>query len=295
MSDHIVRATVEANTVRVFVADTTALVQEAMTLHSLSPVATAALGRLLTGAAIMGCMLKGEDDVLSLQIKGDGPLEGMIAVSDSKSNVRGFVNRPLVDLPLRESDGKLDVGGAVGKGFLTVVKDYGMKEPYVSQVELISGEIGVDLTYYFASSEQTPSVVALGVLINPDLSVAHAGGYVIQLLPDASEEIITYIENTIDSMPPVTTLLSWGETPESILDLFFAEKGLAILETTPCAYRCNCSRARMERGLISLGPTDLLEMADDPEETECVCHFCSKKYKFNRDALLQLIAEATEA
>ena len=290
MSDHIVSAIIEEQTVRVFVADTTELVQEAATLHSLSPVATAALGRLLTGAAIMGKMLKSENDTISLQIRCEGPIEGLIAVSDSKSNVRGYVHRPLVDLPLRETDQKLDVGGTVGKGFLTVVKDLGMKEPCVSQVELVSGEIGVDLTYYFASSEQTPSVVALGVLINPDLTVAHAGGYVIQLLPGASDDIITYIENTIDSMPPVTTLLSWGETPESILDLFFAEKGLEILETTPCQYKCNCSRERMERGLISLGPTDLLEMADAPEDTECVCHFCSKKYIFKKEELQELIS-----
>ena len=289
MSDHIIRATVEDSTVRVFVADTTELVREATRLHSLSPVATAALGRLLTGAAIMGCMLKGENDSVSLQIKGSGPIEGLIAVSDSNLNVRGYVNRPLVDLPLRESDGKLDVGGAVGTGFLTVVKDFGMKQPYVSQVELISGEIGVDLTYYFASSEQTPTVVALGVLINPDLTVAHSGGYVIQLLPGASDSIISYIENTVDSMPPITTLMSWGETPESILDLFFGEKGLEINDEIPCAYKCDCSRDRMERGLISLGPTDLREMAEDLEDTECVCHFCRKKYMFNKDELLALL------
>ncbi|MEI6131884.1 MAG: Hsp33 family molecular chaperone HslO [Bacillota bacterium] len=289
MSDHIATALIANGTVRAFVAETTELVQEAATIHKLSPVATAALGRLLTGAAIMGSMLKSENDTLSLQIKSDGPLEGLIAVSDSSSNVRGYVHRPLADLPLREDDGKLDVGGAVGKGVLTVVKDLGMKEPYVSQVELISGEIGVDLTYYFASSEQTPSVVALGVLINPDLTVANAGGYVFQLLPGADDSIISYIENTIDSMPPVTTLLSWGETPESILDLFFAEKDLQILDTRPCQYKCNCSRDRMERGLISLGANDLEEMANDPVETECVCHFCSKIYKFNKEDLFQLI------
>jgi len=288
MPDHIVRATAANNTIRILIADTTELVQESANIHNTSPLATAALGRLLTGVSLMGQMLKSENDTISIQIKGDGPIEGLMAISDRNSNVRGYVNKPLIDLPPRD-DGKFDVGGAVGKGILTVVKDFGMKEPYVSQIELVSGEIAVDLTYYFASSEQTPSVVALGVLINPDLSVAHAGGYIFQLLPDAEDSTISYIENTIDNMPPITTLLSWGETPESLVDLFFAEKGFEIQETVPCKYLCNCSRQRMENGLISLGKKDLLEMAESSEDAECICHFCCKKYVFNKEDLLKLI------
>lgn len=288
-SNKIVRATADGSKIKILAADTTELVNRALNIHKLSPVACAALGRALTASAMMGQMLKNQKDSVSLQIKGDGPLGGVMAISDRRSNVRGYVNHPHIDLPVREKDGKLDVGGAIGNGTLSVVKDFGMREPYASQVELISGEIGVDLTYYFAHSEQTPSVVALGVLLDTDLTVKHAGGYIIQLMPGCEDQAIRYIENTVDALPPVTTLMSWGETPESICEIFFGERGLQILETVACSYTCHCSREKMTRGLISLGEKELQDVIAGRLEIACHCHFCNKDYIFTKEDVSGII------
>jgi molecular chaperone Hsp33 len=242
----------------------------------------------MTAAALMSAFLKGAKDTITIQIKGDGPLGGIIVVSDSQSNVRGYVHNPSVYLPLN-SEGKLDVAGAVGKnGYLNVIKDMGLKEPYIGYVNLISGEIGEDLAYYFASSEQTPTVVSLGVLVDSDESIINAGGYIIQLLPGADEALINYIENTIRSIPSITKLLSYGETPESILEIIFGEKDLNITERVECRFKCNCSRERMERNLLSLGSKEIGEIIDDQQGAELHCHFCNKKYQFSDQDLIEL-------
>ena len=290
MSSKIIRATAAADTVRMFVADTTEIVAKATVIHGLSHLAAAALGRTLTVAAIMGQMGKGTGVSTTLQFKGDGPLGTVCAVTDDNSNVRGYVSHPHVELPLRE-DGKINVGAGIGKGYLNVIKDFGVGDPYIGQIELISGEVGVDLTYYFASSEQTPSVVAVGVLVAPTGEILHAGGYVIQLMPGVEDKVITYIENTVDALPPVTTLLSWGETPESIADLFFGAHELKIHETVESEYKCNCSREKMERGLISLGKKELKNLSCEQDVTKCHCHFCNKDYEFTSEDLMKLYNE----
>lgn len=289
MEDYIVRATAAGGTIRAFAAVTTNLVEEAREIHDASGVAIAALGRTLTATAIMSKMSKSERDVLTIQIKGDGPLGGIVAVADAEANVRGYVNDPTVELPLN-SQGKFDVAGGVGKnGYLNVIRDLGLKEPYIGYVELYTGEIGEDIAYYYAFSEQIPSVVSLGVLVAPDKSVVNAGGYIIQLMPGAEEGLTEALENKISSLKPVTTLLEEGKSPEDILGLILGEMGLEITEKYPCRYLCNCSRERMERNLISLGAEDILEMALEQHGAELQCHFCNRKYYFTEDELKDLI------
>jgi len=289
MKDHVVRATAAEGMVRAFAAVTTDTVREARELHGLSPVASAALGRTLTGAVLMSKMLKGEKDTLTLQIRGDGPLGGIATVSDSHANVRGYVYNPHVHLPLN-SMGKLDVSGAIGpNGYLNVIKDLGLKEPYIGYVNLVSGEIAEDIAYYFAYSEQIPSVVSLGVLINPDGTIANSGGFIIQLMPGAEEELISYLEGRINSLPPVTALLSEGRDAEGMLDPILGERGLAVADREPCMYKCNCSRDRMERNLVSLGPKDILDMIREQHGAELQCYFCNKKYQFSEEDLRALI------
>ncbi len=289
MEDYIVTATAAGGTVRVFAAVTTTMVKEAKHTHGLSPLASAALGRTLTAGALMSKLLKGKKDTLTIQIKGDGPLGGIIVVSDVDANVRGYVHNPYVELPLNEY-GKFDVASGVGKkGYMNVIKDLGLKEPYIGFVDLISGEIGEDLAYYFASSEQVPSVVALGVLVNQDGSIANAGGYIIQLMPGADDQLISYIENTICSIPSISNLLSYGETPETILDIIFGEKDLKIIDTSPCSYSCNCSRERMERGIVSLGSKEICGIIDEQHGAELQCHFCNSKYQFSEQDLKDIL------
>lgn len=296
-TNYLVRATADNGNVRIIIADTRGIVKESARLHGTSPLATVALGRALTAVAMMGQMQKSENDTISLQFRGDGPIGGITVISDAKSNVRGYVNHPTIELPLKEN-GHFDVGSAVGQGTMYVIKDMHLKEPYVGQSEIISGEIGVDLTYYFANSEQTPSVVAVGVSTTPEGEILFSGGYIIQLMPGAEEPIINYIENTINHIPSVTGMMASGETIESMLDLIFGEKDLQILETLSCDYKCNCSRERMERGLISLGKDDLKEMIDDIKRNgkpiECHCHFCQTNYYFNSKDLEQLLKSASE-
>jgi len=289
MKDYIVTATAADAKVRAFAAATTSMVEYAQKIHQLSPTGTAALGRTLTAAAIMSRMLKGPRDTLTIQIKGDGPLGGIIAVTDTEANVRGYVYNPEVDLPLNQM-GKIDVSGAIGgEGYLNVIKDLGLKEPYIGYVNLVSGEIAEDIAYYFTKSEQVPSAVALGVLVDRDWSVISAGGFIIQLLPGAGEEIIEHLEEKLKSIPPVTTLLYEGKTPEQILELLLGEKGLEVLEKSPCEFFCNCSRERMERNLLSLGRKEIADIIQEQHGAELQCHFCNSKYDFSEDELMKLI------
>ncbi|NMB33716.1 MAG: Hsp33 family molecular chaperone HslO [Clostridium sp.] len=288
MEDYIVRATAGDGAIRAIAAVTTGVVRKSQMTHGLSPLSTAALGRTLTAAAMMSASLKGHKDSLTVQIKGDGPIGGIVVVSDSFGSVRGYVNNPLIYLPLNEQ-GKFDVAGAVGKGYLNVIKDMGLKEPYVGYVDLISGEIADDITYYYAYSEQIPTVTALGVLASADEIVSAAGGFILQLMPGAGEEEITFIENKIASVPSVTKLLSEGKTPEDILKMILCERDLKIMDRTPCKYECNCSKERMERNIISLGKKEILSIANEDHGAELLCHFCNQKYWFDEEKLLSLV------
>lgn len=288
MSDYIVRATAANNQIRAFAAATKDLVETARKAHDTSPVATAALGRLLTGGVMMGVMMKGDKDVLTLQIKCSGPIGGLTVTADSKGNVKGYVNNPQVMLPANEK-GKLDVGGALDLGILSVIKDMGLKEPYVGQVELKTGEIGDDLTYYFASSEQVPSAVGLGVLMEKDNTVRQAGGFIIQLMPFAEEKVIAQLEKNLAEVTSVTELLDQGCTPEMILEKLLGNLGLEINERTPAAFRCNCDKVRVGKVLISIGGKELQEMIDEGKEIELNCHFCNTNYTFSVEELKELL------
>ena len=290
MKDYIVRMTAAEGTIRAFACVSTNLVQEAANVHQLSPVATAALGRTLTAAAMMSRMLKGEKDKLTVQIRGDGPLGGIVVASDSKANVRGYVHNPDVDLPLNER-GKLDIRTAVGFGYINVIKDLGLKEPYIGFSDLVSGEIADDLTYYYATSEQVPSTVALGVLVDSN-GVKSAGGFIIQLMPGAEEDTVQKLEEKLIGFPSISKLLADGTTPEGILEMLLEGLSPKVVETVPCAFVCNCSRDRMERNLISLGKEDLLEILQDKQGAELNCHFCNKKYNFTHEDLEELVKKA---
>lgn len=268
--------------------DSTDMAAQAEQYHKTSAVMTAALGRLLTAASMMGNLLKGEKDTVTLRLAGDGPAGAMIAVADSRGNVKAYTGNPVVELPLNQY-GKLDVSGAVGKtGTLTVIKDLGMKEPYIGQTPIVSGEIAEDITNYFAASEQTPTVCALGVLVNPDLTVQAAGGFLVQLLPGAEEGIIDRLEKNIEAMPPVSRMVADGVTPEEIcrraLDGFSPE----LLDEQRAVYRCDCSQERVERALRSLGKEELEQMAQEQEITQVECHFCDKKYRFTKEEIRKL-------
>lgn len=291
MKDYIIRGMAAENQIRVFSASTKNTIEEARKLHQTSPVATAALGRLMTAASMMGTMLKGEQDLITLQIKGSGPLGGIVVTSNSKAQVKGYVYNPDVDLPLNDK-GKLDVSGALGLGIMNIIKDIGLKKPYIGQTHLVSGEIAEDLTYYYANSEQIPSVVALGVLIDRDGTVKQSGGFIIQLLPDASEHLIETLENNLVQMPSVTSLLEEGCSPEEILRYALGELDLVVHETIETEFYCNCTKERVEKALISVGRKDLKEMIDDGESIELNCHFCSKKYTFSIDELENILKKS---
>ncbi len=287
--DYIVRATAAGGQIRAFGAVTRELTEKARSLHNTSPVATAALGRLLTAGAMMGVMMKGDRDILTLQIKGDGPLGGITVTADSKGRVKGFVNQPQVLLPAN-SQGKLDVGGALGRGYLTVIKDLGLKEPYSGQVELQTGEIGEDLTYYFAVSEQVPSAVGLGVLMERNNTVKQAGGFILQLLPGTSEETIAGLEERLAQIKSVTQLLDQGLTPEEILGQLLEGMDLEILDRVPTEFYCNCSRERMAKALISIGARELQQMILEGEPAQLKCHFCGGTYTFSVEELREMLA-----
>ena len=287
MSDYIVRATAANNQIRAFAITSKDLVEEARKRHNTSPVITAGLGRLLSGAAMMGAMMKGDDDLLTLQIKCGGPGQGLTATADAKGNVKGYAEVSDVMLP-PNPQGKLDVGGAVGLGILNVIKDMGLKEPYAGQVALQTGEIAEDLTYYFATSEQIPSAVGLGVLMNKDNTVRQAGGFIIQLLPFTDEKIIEQLEKKITEMKSVTEMLEEGMTPEMLLEEILGDFGLEITDTLPAQFSCNCSKERITKALISIGKKDLQEMIDDGEPIEVNCHFCNTNYTFSIDELKEI-------
>ena len=292
MKDYIVRATAADDQIRAFAITSRGLVEEARTRHNTSPVATAALGRLLSAGAMMGAMMKGDQDLLTLQIKCSGPIQGLTVTADAKGNVKGFVENPEVMLP-PNSKGKLDVGGALDLGILTVIKDMGLKEPYSGQTELKTGEIAEDLTYYFATSEQVPSSVALGVLMNKDNTVRQAGGFIIQLLPGASDEIIDKLEAKLSGISSITALLNAGKTPEEILTDILGEFGLEILSKLPVQFHCDCDRSRVEKAIISIGKKEIQDMINEGREIEVNCQFCNKHYKFSVDELEDMLKRAT--
>lgn len=286
--DYIVRATAANGQVRAFAATTKEMAETARKAHNTSPVVTAALGRLLTGGAMMGVMMKGDKDVLTLQIKCSGPIGGLTVTADSRGNVKGYVNQPQVILPAN-AQGKLDVGGALGLGVLSVIKDLGLKEPYVGQTELKTGEIGDDLTYYFASSEQVPSAVGLGVLMEKDNTVRQAGGFIIQLMPFAEEEVIAQLEKNLAEVTSVTELLDQGYTPEMLLEKLLGNMGLEINEKMETGFSCNCDKVRVGKVLISLGEKELQSMIDEGQDIELNCHFCNANYKFTVEELKELL------
>ncbi len=288
--DYIVRASAADGAIRAFAITSRGIAEEARQRHDTSPIVTAALGRLLSGAAMMGIMMKGEDDTLTLQIESDGPIKGLTVTADSHGHVRGYAWEPYVMLPAK--NGKLDVGGAVGSGVLSVIKDLGLKDPYVGQTDLVSGEIGEDLTYYFAVSEQTPSSVGLGVLMNLDNTVKQAGGFIIQLMPEAEDDIIDKLEGRLASVSSVTDLLEEGHTPESMLEYLLEGFDLTISEKIPASFYCGCSKERVKKALISLGREELQGMIDEGEPIEVKCDMCGETYKFDVDELASFLEDA---
>ncbi len=293
MNDYMVRAISKNGDVRIFAATTRDTVEEARKDHNSSPVITAALGRLLTGAAMMGAMLKG-DDMLTLQIRGDGPVKGLTVTADARGHVKGFALEPQVMLPIREKDHKLDVGGAVGHGTLQVIKDLGLKDPYIGQTALVNGEIAEDLTYYFASSEQVPSAVGLGVLMNHENTVREAGGFIVQMLPGASDESISIVEKNVAKIKSVTDLLKEGNKPEDLVRIVLDGLDPEIFEPMPVEFKCDCSVEKVSRVLISIGEKELNKLIEEGEPVELKCEFCEKAYTFSIDEIKDLLKEAKE-
>lgn len=291
MGDYIVRATAADNQIRAFAATTREMAECARAAHNTSPVATAALGRLMTAGAMMGTMMKGERDILTLQIKSGGPIGGITVTADSQGNVKGYVNNPEVLIPAN-AKGKLDVAGAVGVGILNVIKDMGLKEPYVGQTALQTSEIAEDLTYYFATSEQVPSSVGLGVLMEHDNTVKQAGGFIIQLMPFTDEKVIDALEKKLAGVTSVTSLLDQGQTPEMILETILGDFGLEIQDTVPTKFHCNCTKERVEKALISVGKKDIQEMIDDKKPVELNCHFCNSNYTFTVEELKEILKKS---
>lgn len=287
MKDYIVRATAADSQVRAFAITAGELVEEARRRHNTSPVATAALGRLLAGGAMMGSMMKNDTDMLTVKVRGNGPLGGITVTADSKANVKGYVENPDVMLPPK--NGKLDVGGAVGIGIMQVIKDMGLKEPYVGDTMLVTSEIAEDLTYYFASSEQVPSSVGLGVLMERDNTVKCAGGFIIQMMPFATEETIAQIEENLKRVTSVTELLDKGFTPERILEELLGNVGLEITDTMLAKFTCNCSKERVEKAVASIGRKDIREMIDEGKDIEVKCHFCNSAYNYTVEDLKRMI------
>lgn len=286
--DYLVRATAAGETVRAFAVRSTEMAATAREKHMTLPVVTAALGRLLSAGAMMGSMMKGEKDKLTLQMKGDGPIGMLTVTADSHGNVKGFPANPAVDIP-RKYAGKLDVGAAVGKGVLTVIMDLGLREPYNGQVEIQTGEIGDDLAYYFTVSEQTPSAVGLGVMVDTDSSVKHSGGFIIQIMPDASEETIAALESKVSGAPSVTSMMEDGMTPEDILEYYLGDLDLSINETEAVRFHCDCSKERVAGALATLSRSDLEEIINDGEEIEVKCYFCNSAYTFDIDELNKIM------
>ena len=286
--DYIIRATGANHQVRIFAATTRETVEYARQVHHTSPVATAALGRLLTAGAMMGSMQKGEEDLITLQIKCGGPIKGLTVTADGKARVKGYVENPMVMLPPSKA-GKLDVGGALDMGVLSVIKDMGLKEPYVGQTHLVSGEIAEDLTYYFATSEQVNSSVALGVLLEQDNTVKRARGFILQLMPFAEDTVIEKLEKNIGALPSVTTMLEEGDMPEDIIGRVLEGMDVEIMDKLPTGFECNCSKERVERAIISIGREEIQSMIDDEKPIEVNCHFCNSHYIFTLEDLKTIL------
>lgn len=288
MSDYIVRATAADNYIRAFACTTRGVTEYARKAHGLSPVASAALGRTMAAGLMMGVMMKNDRDLLTIQFKGDGPLGGITVTAGSNGTVKGYVVNPEVVLP-PNMFGHFDVGGAVGKGSLIVIRDTGLKEPYVGQVDIQTGEIAEDLAYYFYLSEQVPSIVALGVLMNKDNTVRESGGYIIQLMPDCPEEVISKLEDKMNFIPAVTELLRDGKSPEQILEMVLGEMGLEFFERMPAKFECNCSRERVEKALIALGRQELANIIADGKPETLNCSFCNTDYTFSVDEMKEIL------
>ncbi|WP_294405958.1 Hsp33 family molecular chaperone HslO [uncultured Clostridium sp.] len=291
MQDKIVKATAKNGMVRIIAGITTNLVNEGTKIHDTTPVVSAAFGRMLTAGALIGSTLKSSKEVTTLKINGGGEINGITVTAHNDCTVKGVVGNPYVDRPLNEK-GKLDVGGAIGtNGMLYVIKDLGLKDPYVGQVKIQTGEIAEDFAYYFTVSEQTPSAVSLGVLVDKDLSIKAAGGFIVQMLPGADELLADVITYRLEEIPPITTLISEGKTIEEILEFIFDGMDLRILEDMKPEYKCDCSRERVEKALISIGKDDLQELYDDGKTEEIVCNFCNKKYEFSHDDIGEILKD----
>jgi len=289
MKDYLIRGMDKQGRLRVFVAKTTNIVEEARKIHETSPTATAALGRSLTAAVIMGATMKNEEDSLTLKISGDGPIGTITIVANNRGKVKGLANNPQVDVPIT-IDGKLDVGSLVGtEGTVTVIMDLGLKEPYVGQTSLVTGEIGDDIANFYLISEQVPTAVALGVLVDKDITTKAAGGYIIQVLPDITEEEILLIESSIQKAEPISTMIDKGLTPEEIMYQLLGEFEIEITDKIDLEYYCDCSEERIEKVLISLGRKEIEDIIHEDGESEVVCHFCNTKYKFGRDKLEKIL------
>ncbi len=294
MDNYLVKATGYDGMVRAYASITTGVIEEARERHDSWATATAALGRTMTIAAMMGAMMKG-DDTMTVKVEGNGPLGAIIVDANSTGQVRGYVQRPQTDVPSNQA-GKLDVGRAVGtEGLLSIVKDVGMKDYFTGQVPLVSGEISEDFTYYFAHSEQVPSAVGAGVLINPDHSVLAAGGFIVQMMPGATDEVIDALEKNIQTMPTISDLVQQGNTPEQLLEHLFGEGKYSVLEKVPVAFQCKCSKERFKRAITGLGVEEIKNMIDEDQGAEAQCHFCNERYTFNEAELVECLEEATQA
>ena len=289
MQDYMIRATAADDSIRAFAAATRQMVEDARMAHDTTPVCTAALGRLLTGGVMFGSMLKEDRALVTLQIRSDGPAGGITVTADSHFHAKGYVNNPHVRIPLKPN-GKLDVSGALGKGTLTVIRDIGLKDPYIGTVRMPSGEIAEDLTYYFAESEQIPSSVGLGVLVDRDWSVKQAGGFILQLMPGASDDVIDELERRLQKVDSVTAMLEDGMLPEDILGELVGSFGLQITQKHEVSFACSCSKERIEKALISIGPKDIREMIDEGRPVEVGCQFCGRKYTFDMDDLRRILS-----
>ena len=292
MKDYCLRATAANGHIRAFAATTKYLVDEAAAIHRTTPVASAALGRLLTATAIMGLMAGNDSDLITVNIKGDGPIGGVLATSNGLGRVRGYVHNPQGTLDARP-DGKLNVGGAIGNGQITVIKDLGLKEPYVGTLALVSGEVAEDVAGYYAFSEQVPSIVSLGVLVDRDHSIKQAGGFLLQLMPGFDDGLIDALEAKMADFPAVTALLEAGKTPEDVLDMLLADFGYEITDKSPLEFYCNCDRKRVTGALVSMGAKELGEIIEEDGKAEVNCHFCNKHYAFDKDELIDILKDAT--
>ncbi|MCI8583543.1 MAG: Hsp33 family molecular chaperone HslO [Dorea sp.] len=292
MKDYIVRGVAADSQIRVFAACTTAVVEEARKRHNTSPTATVALGQLMTAGTMMGAMMKNDTDILTLQIRGDGPIGGITVTADNQGNVKGYVFHPEAVVPAK--NGKINVADALGIGLLNVIKDMGLKEPYVGQTILETSEIAQDLTYYYMNSEQIPSSVGLGVLMEKDNTVKCAGGFIIQLMPFAEDAVIDKLEENLKGVKSVTELLAQGHTPEMILDALLGNLGLEITDTLPARFYCNCSKERVEKAVVSIGGEEIQKMIDDGEDIEVKCHFCNTAYQYTIAELQSILKRSKE-